>query len=73
VIRKGEFISFRDPREGPLAKIVDVGLIEQISSDDVVFPDDEADEHTVIELLRRTLGAQLDGLLVFKRDQRCCR
>jgi hypothetical protein len=70
VIRKGEFMSFRDPREGPLAKIVDIGSIEQISSDDVAFPDDEADEHTIIELLRRTLGAQLDGLLVFKRDQK---
>jgi hypothetical protein len=70
VIRKGEFMSFRDPREGPLARIVDVGSIEEVSSDSIAFPDDEADEHAFIELLRRTLGAQLDGLLVFKREQK---
>lgn len=70
VIRKGEFISFRDPREGALARIVDVGSIEEVSSDEVAFPDNETDEHAIIDLLRRTLGAQLDGLLVFKKDQK---
>lgn len=70
VIRKGEFMSFHDPREGALARIVDVGSIEKVSADEVAFPDDEADEHAFIDLLRRTLGAQLDGLLVFKKDQK---
>jgi Domain of unknown function (DUF4365) len=70
VIREGEFMSFRDPREGPLARILDIGSIEEVSSDDIAFPDDESDEHAVIDLLRRTLGAQLDGLLVYKRDQK---
>lgn len=63
-------MSFRDPREGALARIVDVGSIEEVAADEVGFPDDEADEHAFIDLLRRTLGAQLDGLLVFKKDQK---
>jgi hypothetical protein len=70
VIRKGEFMSFRDPRTGPVARIVDVGSIDEVSPDDIGFPDDEADERTFIELLRRTLGAQLDGLLVYSKDQK---
>jgi len=70
VIRKGEFMSFRDPRSGGLARIVDVGSIDEVSPDDIGFPDDEADERTFIELLRRTLGAQLDGLLVYSKDQK---
>jgi hypothetical protein len=70
VIRKGEFMSFRDPRTGPVARIVDVGSIDEVSPDDIGFPDDEADERIFIELLRRTLGAQLDGLLVYSKDQK---
>lgn len=70
VIRAGQFMSFRDPREGPLAKIVDVGAVDAIASNEIAFPDDEADEHNMIELLRRTLGAQLDGLLAYSRDQK---
>jgi hypothetical protein len=38
-------MSFRYPREGPLDKIVDVGSIEQISLDDVAFPDDLTNSH----------------------------
>ena len=70
VIRAGQFMSFRDPREGPLERIVDTGGVEEIASDEIAFPDDEADERNMIELLRRTLGAQLDGLLAFSRDQK---
>ena len=36
----------------------------------MAFPDDEADEYIFIDLLRRTLGAQLDGVLAFSRAQR---
>ncbi len=70
VIRAGQFMSFRDPREGPLARIVDEGAVEPIGADELAFPDDEADERNMIELLRRTLGMQLDGLLAFNRDQK---
>ncbi|MBX9591708.1 MAG: DUF4365 domain-containing protein [Hyphomonadaceae bacterium] len=69
-IRSGHFTSFRDPRGTVLDRIVDGGSIEVVAASDVVFPDDEADEHAVIDLLRRTLTAQLDGLLAFNRDQK---
>lgn len=70
VIRAGQFMSFRDPRGGPLEQIVDVGSVEEIGSDENALSDDEADERNMIELLRRTLGAQLDGLLTFNREQK---
>ena len=70
IIRGGQFMSFRDPREGPLKNIVDVGAVDVIGTDEVAFPDDEADEYNFIDLLRRTLGAQLDGVLAFNRAQR---
>jgi hypothetical protein len=63
-------MSFRDPRAGALGRIVDTGGVEEIAADEIACPDDEADERIIIELLRRTLGAQLDGLLVFNRDQK---
>ena len=70
VIRGGQFMSFRDPRDGSLAQIVDTGSVEPFDSDEIAFPDDESDEHTIIDLLRRTLTAQLDGILAYSRPQR---
>ena len=70
VIRSGQFMSFRDPCDGPLSHIVDGGSVEEVDVEDVVFPEEESDEHVVIDLLRRTLAAQLDGLLVYSRAQR---
>ncbi len=70
VIRSGQFMSFRDPRGGPLEQIVDVGSVEDIGCDEIVFPEHEVDERNIIELLRRTLGTQLDGLLAFNREQK---
>lgn len=69
VIRGGQFISFRDPRDGPLVHIVDIGSVEPFDSDEIAFSDDEPDEHTIIDLLRRTLTAQLDGVLAYSRPQ----
>lgn len=70
VIRGGQFISFRDPRDGPLSYIVDIGSVETVDTEDVVFPEEEPDEHTIIDLMRRTLIAQLDGRLVYSRSRR---
>lgn len=70
VIRGGQYMSFRDPRDSALRNIVDVGSVEPFESDEIAFPDEDADERNVIELLRRTLGVQLDGQLVYSRDQR---
>lgn len=69
VIRGGQFMSFRDPRNSPLLSIIDVGTVEKFQTEEVVFPDDEADEYNIIELMRRTLGMQFDGLLTFSRSQ----
>jgi hypothetical protein len=70
IIRGGQFMSFRDPRDGSLKHIVDGGSVEPFAADELAFPDDEADERNMIELLRRTFGAQLDGVLAYTRDQR---
>jgi hypothetical protein len=70
VIRGGQFLSFSDPRGGPLEVVIDAGSVEEIPTDEIAFPDDEADERNFIEILRRTLGAQVDGLLSYSRDQK---
>ena len=70
VIKEGQLLSFRNPKEGPLSHIVDTSTVEKIATEDIAFPEDEADEYRFIELLRRTLGAQLDGILAFNREQR---
>lgn len=70
IIRGGQFMSFRDPRESSVSHIVDTGSIEPIAAEEIDFPDDEADQRNMIELLRRTLGVQLDGVLSYSRNQR---
>lgn len=70
VIRGGQFMSFHDPRESALKTIVDVGAVEEFDTEEVAYPDDEPDEHAFIDLLRRTLSEQLDGVLAYSRDQR---
>lgn len=70
VIRARQFMSFRDPRCRPLSEIVDSGTVERLDCQEVAFPDDEADEHAFIDLLRRTLVTQLDGTLAFEKQHR---
>jgi hypothetical protein len=70
VIRAGRFMSFQDPRNTVIEKIVDGGSVEEVPATDVALPDEEPEEHAVIDLLRRTLGAQLDGLLAFSRERK---
>jgi Domain of unknown function (DUF4365) len=70
VIRGGQFLSFSDPRGGPLEVVIDTGSVEEIPADEIAFPDDESDERNFIEILRRTLGTQVDGLLSYSRDQK---
>lgn len=69
-IRGGQFMSFRDPSDGPLRHIVDRGSIEAFCPEDVMYPDDEPGEHVVIDLLRRTLIAQLDGTLFYRKSRK---
>ena len=70
VIRARQFMSFRDPTVWPLSEVVDGGTVERLDCSEVAFPDDEADEHAFIELLRRTLATQLEGTLVFEKQHR---
>ena len=70
IIRGGNFTSFRDPRDGPLSYIVDIGSVEEVDPEEIVFPEEEPDEHAIIDLLRRTLTVQLDGRLDYNRSQR---
>ena len=70
VIRARQFISFRDPKVWPLSEIVDSGTVERLDCSEVAFPNDEEDEHTFIELLRRTLAMQLEGTLAFEKQHR---
>ncbi len=70
VIRARQFMSFRDPTVWPLSEVVDSGTVERLDCSEVAFPDDEADEHAFIELLRRTLATQLEGTLAFEKQHR---
>lgn len=70
VVRSRQFMSFRDPRVWPLSEIVDEGTVEPIASEELVLPDDEAQEFVFIELLRRTLASQVEGLLSFDKVHR---
>ncbi|WP_425403539.1 DUF4365 domain-containing protein [Hwanghaeella sp.] len=69
VIRGGQFMSFRDPSTQPLRHIVDTGTVEQFPADQVLFPQEESEEHIVIDLLRRTLIAQMDDTLHFRKSR----
>ena len=69
VLRDGTLISFADPRASVLKSIVDIDTVEEEDIDVIAFPDDEVDEHQFIGLLGRALRTQLDGSLVFDKDQ----
>ena len=70
VVRGGQFMAFRDPSSGPLINVVDAGTVEQIDSDELAFPEELPDEYAFIDLLRRTVAAQLEGTLSFDRQRR---
>jgi hypothetical protein len=66
VVRDGRLLSFRDPNLGPLKHICED--VEALPSDEVLFPDDGAEEAQIIELLRRTLSIQLERDFGYSRD-----
>ena len=68
VIRDRRFVSFSDPRGGPLEAIVDPGSIEAVETACVAASDD--DDLIMIELLRRTLDEQFSADLAFDRAGR---
>jgi hypothetical protein len=70
VIRDRRFISFRNPEGGPLMEVFDQGSLEEVEAGAVALSDDLDDENAFIELLGRTLSAQLDDVLSFDRESR---
>ena len=70
VIRDRRFISFRNPERGPLMDVLDEGSLEPIDTSSIGLSDDIDDENAFIELLGRTLRAQLDDELSFDRESR---
>jgi len=70
VIRDRRFLSFRDPRGTSLTEIVDEGSLEAVETQLVGLTDDIDDEYMFIELLGRTLSAQLDKALHYDRESR---
>lgn len=70
VVRDRRFFSFRDPRGTALSEIVDEGSVESVETETVALPDELDDEYLFIELLGRTLSAQLDKDLSYDRESR---
>lgn len=70
VIRDRTFWSFRDPRGTVLEEIIDVGSVEAVETEAVTLLDDVDDQNAVIELLRRSVEAQLVEDCFFDKDTR---
>jgi Domain of unknown function (DUF4365) len=70
VIRDRRFLSFRDPHGSSLTEIVDEGSIEEVDTESVSLTDDLDEEYIFIDLMARTLSAQLDDDLSYDRESR---
>ena len=70
VIRKRRFISFFDPLEYGTEAVVDHDQVEAIDPALLAMNDDLDDRNDTIELLRRTVEAQLSGRLNYARKDR---
>jgi hypothetical protein len=70
VIRDRTFWSFRDPRGSAVTEIVDLDTLEEVETEAVAMLDDTDDENAFIDLLRRSVEAQLREDLAFHKDSR---
>ena len=70
VIRDRSFWSFRDPTGTSLEEVIDIETLEAVDSESVMLLDDADDQNAVIDLLRRSVEAQLQNELLFDRDSR---
>jgi hypothetical protein len=70
VLRERMFWSFRDPRGTALEEVVDPDSLERLETEAVSLPDAPDDENTFIDLLRRSVEAQVREDLSFDRDSR---
>lgn len=65
VARGGRLLSFLDPRDGPLSKVIDRGSVEDFPVSVFALHEDETEERLFVELLNRTLRAELHPLLIW--------
>ena len=70
VVKKRRFLSFRDPRESGLTEIVEEDTVEAVETELVSDSDDVDDQNMFIELMSRTLSAQLEQDLAYDRESR---
>jgi hypothetical protein len=67
VAKGGRLVSFLDLESSELRHVVDVGSIEPLSIEDFSLHEDEDEQRLFVELLNRTLRAQLDPLLIWNK------
>lgn len=67
VARGGRLLTFLDLEASVLRQVVDQGSIETLETNEFALHDDEGEQHLFIELLNRTLRAQLDPTLTWHR------
>jgi hypothetical protein len=70
VIRDRTFWSFRDPRDTLIANVIDTDTLEEIETETLSQAEDVADENAFIDLLRRSVEAQLRDDLAFDKESR---
>ncbi len=67
VAKGGRLVSFLDIDSSPLRQVVDRGSIEEFPVEQFSLEDDEDESKLFVELLNRTLRAQLDPMLIWNR------
>ena len=70
VIRDRTFWSFRDPRGTLIANVIDIDTVETIEAETLSQADEVTEENTFIDLLRRSVEAQLRDDLAFDKEIR---
>ena len=70
VLRDRVFWSFRDPRGTVVSEVVDVDTLEILDTTELSEQDDPDDENAFIDLLRRSVEAQVRADLAFHKDTR---
>jgi hypothetical protein len=70
VARAGRLVTFLDIESSLLRQVVDKGSIETFPTSQFALEDDEDEQRLFVELLNRTLRAQLDPMLTWSRPLR---
>lgn len=70
VIHDRVFWSLRDPRGTAVSNVIDEETLEAVETEALSDPEDIADENAFIDLLRRSVEAQVRDDLAFHKDSR---